>query len=117
MTDNGKLVKSMEPVPPRMTTALFGVLDHHIEAVANYFASRPIDPKFNPDGRAPETSGKQRMMQERKSGPRLAVEEAIAEFHCDVINDDLVYVGALRMRAQDWSSGLTLPICGRSHIS
>ena len=40
---------------------------------------------------------------------QYAVEEAIAEFHCDVINDDLVYVGALRERAQDWSSGLTLP--------
>ena len=81
--------------------ALFGVLDHHIEAVAHYFASRPVDPKFNPDGRAPETSGKQRMMQESKSGPRLAVEEAIVEFNCDIINDDFVYVGGLRDRAQD----------------
>ena len=89
-------------VPKTLTT-------DNIEAVAHYFASRPIDPKFNPDGRAPETSGKQRMMQESKSGPRLAVEEAIAEFHCDVINDDFVYVGALRERALDWSSGLTLP--------
>lgn len=89
--------------------ALFGVLDHHIEAVAHYFASRPVDPKFNPDGRAPETSGKQRMMQESKSGPRLAVEEAIVELNCDVINDDFVYVGGLRDRAQDWSSSLTLP--------
>ena len=89
--------------------ALFGVLDHHIEAVAHYFASRPVDPKFNPDGRAPETSGKQRMMQESKSGPRLAVEEAIAEFNCDVINDKFVYVGGLRDRAQDVSSRLTLP--------
>jgi len=89
--------------------ALFSVLDHHIEAVAHYFASRPVDPKFNPDGRAPETSGKQRMMQESKSGPRLAVEEAIVEFNCDIINDDFVYVGGLRDRAQDWSSSLTLP--------
>jgi hypothetical protein len=89
--------------------ALFGVLDNHIEAVAHYFASRLIDPKFNPDGRAPETSGKRRMMQESKNGPRLVVEEAIAKFHCDVINDDLVYVGGLRVRTQDCSSGLTLP--------
>ena len=89
--------------------ALFGVLDHHIEAVAHYFASRPIDPKFNPDGRAPETSGKQRMMQESKSGPRLAVEEAIVEFNCDIINDDFVYVRGLRDRAQDHTSPLTLP--------
>ena len=89
--------------------ALFGVLDHHIEAVAHYFASRPVDPKFNPDGRAPETSGKQRMMQESKSGPRLAVEEAIVELNCDVINDDFVYVGGLRDRAQDVSSRLILP--------
>jgi hypothetical protein len=76
------------------------VLENHIEAVVHYFASRPIDPKFDPDGRAPETTGKHRMMQESKSRPRLAVEEASAEFHCDVINDDLVYVGALRERAQ-----------------
>ena len=85
------------------------MLDHHIEVVAHYFASRPIDPKFNPDGRAPETSGKQRMMQESKSGPRLAVEEAIVEFNCDIINDDFVYVGGLRDRVQDGSSRLTLP--------
>ena len=39
----------------------------------------------------------------------LAVEEAIAEFNCDVINDKFVYVGGLRDRAQDVSSRLTLP--------
>jgi hypothetical protein len=36
------------------------------------------------------------MMDESKSAPRLAVEEAIAELECDVINDKVVYVGALR---------------------
>ena len=49
------------------------------------------------------------MMQESKSGPRLAVEEAIAEFNCDIINDDFVYVGGLRDRAQDYTGPLTLP--------
>lgn len=79
--------------------ALFGALDNHIEAIAHYFATRAIDPAFNPNGRAPDTRGKHRMMQESKSGPRLAVEEALAELQCDVINDDFVYVGALRKQA------------------
>ena len=48
-------------------------------------------------------------MQESKSGPRLAVEEAIVEFNCDIINDDFVYVGGLRDRAQDHTSPPTLP--------
>lgn len=89
--------------------ALFCVLDDHIEAVAHYFASRQIDEAFNPNGRAPETRGKWRMMQESKSAPRIAVEEAIAECWCDVINDDVVYVGALRERAGAWITGLALP--------
>jgi hypothetical protein len=88
---------------------LFGALDDHIEAIAHYFATRPIDAAFNPNGRAPETRGKWRMMQESKSAPRLAVEEAIAEFQCDVINDDVVYVGALRNRAAAWTTETALP--------
>lgn len=89
-------------------TALFGALDDHIEAIAHYFATRAIDPAFNPNGRAPDTSGKHRMMQESKSGPRMAVEEAIAELQCDVINDDLVYVGALRNQVRTLTD-TTLP--------
>lgn len=81
---------------PEYFAALFDALDDHIEAIAHYFATRQISLAFNPNGRAPETSGKFRMMQESKSGPRLALEEAIAELQCDVINDDFVYVGALR---------------------
>jgi hypothetical protein len=76
--------------------ALFGALDDHIEAIAHYFANRAIDMEFNPNGHAPNTSGRHRMMEESKSAPRLAVEEAIAELNCNVINDDFVYVGALR---------------------
>ena len=89
--------------------ALFGALDDHIGAIAHYFATRPIDAAFNPNGRAPETRGKWRMMQESKSAPRLAVEEAIAEFQCNVINDDVVYVRALRNRAAAWTTGTGLP--------
>jgi hypothetical protein len=89
--------------------ALFGALDDHIEAIAHYFANRAIDMEFNPNGHAPSTSGRHRMMEESKSAPRLAVEEAIAELECDVINEDFVYVGALRERAQAWSTGPTLP--------
>jgi hypothetical protein len=76
--------------------ALFGALDDHIEAIAHYFANRAIDMEFNPNGHAPSTSGRHRMMEESKSAPRLAVEEAIAELNCDVINDNVVYLGALR---------------------
>ena len=75
---------------------LFGVLDNNIQAIAHYFATRVIDPAFNPNGRAPETSGRFRMMQESKTAARLAVEEAIADLECDIINDAVVYVGALR---------------------
>jgi tetratricopeptide (TPR) repeat protein len=68
-----------------------------------------IDAAFNPNGRAPETRGKWRMMQESKSAPRLAVEEAIADLKCDVINDDVVYVGALRERADACMPKVVLP--------
>jgi hypothetical protein len=90
-------------------TALFGALDEHIEAIAHYFANRSIDAAFNPNGRAPDTAGKWRMMQESKSGPRLAVEEAIAEYTCDVISDRFVYVGALRKSAAASLTGPVLP--------
>jgi hypothetical protein len=88
---------------------LFGALDDHIEAIAHYFATRPIDAAFNPNGRAPETRGKWRMMEESKSARRLAVEEAIADLRCDVINDDVVYVGALRDQADACLTRVALP--------
>jgi hypothetical protein len=89
--------------------ALFGALNDHIGAIAHYFATRPIPADFNPNGRAPETRGKHRMMQESKSGPRLAVEDAIAQFDCEVINGDVVYVGALLEQSQTWITGPPLP--------
>jgi hypothetical protein len=89
--------------------ALFGALNDHIGAIAHYFATRPIPADFNPNGRAPETRGKHRMMQESKGGPRLAVEDAIAQFDCDVINDNVVYVGALLDQARAWLTGPALP--------
>ncbi|MDG1369257.1 MAG: DUF5906 domain-containing protein [Paracoccaceae bacterium] len=88
---------------------LFGALKDHIEAIAHYFAARPIPSDFNPNGRAPETRGRHRMMEESKSGPRLAVEDAIAELDCKVINDDFVYVSALLENAKAWLTGPILP--------
>ena len=39
----------------------------------------------------------------------MAVEEAIADLRCDVINDDVVYVGALRERADACLTRSALP--------
>lgn len=79
-------------------STLFGALDH-IEAIAHYFATRRVSDSFNPTGRAPETAGKAIMMEEAKTGPQLAMEEAIAELNSDVICDAVVYVGGLREQA------------------
>jgi hypothetical protein len=89
--------KSKAELPkPEYFDALFAVLDTHIGEVAHYFATRQISASFNPNGRAPETRGRFRMIQESKSSHRLAVEAALEEIKSDVVNSDLVYVPALR---------------------
>lgn len=87
---------------------LFGVLDHHPEAILHYFTHRTISKNFNPNGRAPETKGRYRMMQESKTAQRLAVEEAIEELRSNVINEKFVFVGALKNQ-ELWQSGISLP--------
>ena len=93
---------------PDYFDALFGALDGHTAAIAHYFATREIPSTFKPNGRAPETRGRFRMIEESKTSYRLAVEEAIAEINCDVVNDGFVYVSALRSEA--WHlTDITLP--------
>ena len=87
---------------------LFGVLERHPEALLHYFNERKIGDDFNPNGRAPETQGKYRMMQESKTRHRLAVEEAIEELRSEVINEKVVFVGALRDQ-EPFLSDISLP--------
>ena len=89
--------KSKTELPkPEYFEALFAALENHIGAIAHSFATRQISDSFNPNGRAPETRGRFRMIQESKSRHRLVVEAALEEIKSDVVNSDLVYVKELR---------------------
>ena len=71
---------------------LFSAVDTHSSALAHYFDSRVISGNFNPNGRAPETSAREVMIEYALSPDRLALEDAISRHSCAVINDQLIDV-------------------------
>lgn len=72
--------------------ALFGDLEARPDAVAHFFANRQISEHFSPRGRAPDTRAKQMMMDVGTSPDRLALEDAINQHACVVVNERLIDV-------------------------
>lgn len=91
---------------------LFNETRRRADALANFLLEWEISESFSPTGRAPDTSARQQMMAVSTSPERLAVEDAIAEHDCDVINSEVIDVTWLnelcKMAGSDLPNGRAL---------
>lgn len=71
---------------------LFEETKRRSDALARYFLDRKISAEFSPQGRAPETKARQMMMQISTSPERSQVEDAISNYECDVIGENILDV-------------------------
>lgn len=76
----------------RYFSELFDMTRDNADALARWFLDRKISPEFKPKGRAPETSARQMMMSIATSPERLAIEDAIEKYQCEVINANILDV-------------------------
>jgi len=75
---------------------LFGSTMEHAGAIARFFLDRPISESFKAKGRAPDTQSRRTMMALSSSPEKIALEDAIEEHDCDVINDDILDITHLQ---------------------
>jgi hypothetical protein len=91
---------------------LFNETRRRADALSHFLMNWQISDSFSPTGRAPDTTARQQMMAVATSPERLAVEDAIAEHNCEVINNDVVDVTWLnelcKMTGAELPGGRTL---------
>ena len=94
---------------------LFGDLARRPDALARFFTDYKVSADFSPVGRAPETEGLSDMRNMHISEDRENVENALADYACDIVNQNLVDVTYLnRMAAID---GKDMPMTSKlAHI-
>lgn len=71
---------------------LFNDTGRRADALKRWLLDWSISSEFNPQGRAPDTKARQMMMSIATSPERLAVEDAIAQHRCAVVDEDLLDV-------------------------
>ena len=71
---------------------LFGDLERHPDALARFFTDYKVSADFSPAGRAPETSGLNKMRALSVSEDRQMFEEAIQDHACEVVGPDVIDV-------------------------
>jgi len=69
---------------------LFNETARRADALKRWLLDWELSAEFNPQGRAPDTKARQMMMSVATSPERLAVEDAIMEHQCEVINSDIL---------------------------
>jgi len=79
---------------------LFSESQRRSDALARWFLDYPISNTFEPKGRAPETDARRMMMDVSVSPERSEIEDALVQFECDVINDQIIDVTYLNELAQ-----------------
>lgn len=83
---------------------LFDETKRRPDAISRFLLDRKISKEFNPQGRAPETNARKKMMSMSLSPERLAIEDAIAQHRCSVINErilDITYLTELMLMDGD----------------
>lgn len=69
---------------------LFNDSQRRIDAIGRFLLDWKMSAEFNPHGRAPITSGLDEMRQANETDDRVAVEEAIADYACEIVSADLL---------------------------
>ena len=94
---------------------LFGDLERRPDALARFFTDYKVSADFSPAGRAPETEGLSDMRNMHVSEDRENVENALADYACDIVNQNLIDVTYLnRMASLD---GKDMPMTSKlAHI-
>lgn len=69
---------------------LFSETERRSDAMARFFLDYQISEEFSAEGRAPDTSAKQAMIDVNVSPARMLLESAIDEHQCGVINDEII---------------------------
>ena len=78
---------------------LFGDLERRPDVFARFFTDYEISDDFSPTGRAPETEGLSDMRNMHISEDRENVENALADYACDIVGQDLIDVTYLNRQA------------------
>lgn len=78
---------------------LFSDSQRRIDAIGRFLLDWQISDEFNPHGRAPVTIGLHEMRQANESDDRIAVQEAIADYGCEIVSRDVLDVTHLNNNA------------------
>lgn len=73
-------------------TMLFDETKRRCDALAKFLNDYQVSASFNPQGRAPETEARKKMMNIAVSPERLAVEDMLSQYQCSVVSNDIVDV-------------------------
>lgn len=85
---------------------IFNAIAYHPGAIREWLEDYPLHEEFDPDGHAPMTDAKSRMMDLARSDDEDEVEELIDESTDPEVNSMLLSVGKLRDLASDYSCGV-----------
>jgi hypothetical protein len=86
---------------------LFSESNRRADAIARFLLDHKVSDEFNPHGRAPTTAGLAEMKKANVSDDRQAVEDAIEDYACEIVNDKIVDATHLNNSAE--IDGKTLP--------
>jgi len=76
-------------------TNLFDESKRRPDALSRFLRDHKISKDFTPQGRAPETNARKKMMNISMSPERLSIEDAISQHNCEIINDTIVDITQL----------------------
>jgi len=94
---------------------LFGDLERRPDALARFLLDWKVSADFSPAGRAPETEGLSDMRNMHISEDRENVENAMADYACDIVSQDLIDVTYLNRMAT--ADGKDMPMTSKlAHI-
>tara|TARA_R110000772_G_scaffold80397_4_gene171560 strand:- start:515 stop:1816 length:1302 start_codon:yes stop_codon:yes gene_type:complete len=71
---------------------LYGETERRVDAIGRFLLGRVLGPEFDPNGRAPVTSGLAEMRSANVSDDEQALMDALEDHACDVISEDLIDV-------------------------
>lgn len=86
---------------------IFNAIANHPGAIREWLEDYPLHPEFDPDGHAPMTDAKARMMELARGDDEDEIEELIAESRDPEVSPLLLNVGRLRDLAMD--NGIGVP--------
>lgn len=85
---------------------IFNAIANHPGAIREWLEDYPLHPEFDPDGHAPMTDAKARMMDLARGDDEDEIEELIAESRDPEVSSLLLNVGKLRELAMDNNVGV-----------